>query len=239
MAHSISVKTVKKSNIDRLDFDTIALGRTFTDHMFVCDYEEGQWCNPRITPMDTISMHPACMALHYGQALFEGMKATLGTKGAPLLFRPEKNAERLNFSARRLGMPEFPIPLFVEALKQLVHLDQKWIPPHEGSALYLRPFMFADEAFIGMRAANSYKFIVMASPSKPIYTNRVRLYAETTFIRAAHGGTGEAKAAGNYAAQFYPTALAQKQGYQQIVWTDAKSHEYLEEAGTMNIFLKV
>ena len=152
MAHSISVKTVKKSNVDRLDFDTIALGRTFTDHMFVCDYEEGQWRNPRITPMDTIPMHPACMALHYGQALFEGMKATLGSKGAPLLFRPEKNAERLNFSARRLGMPEFPIPLFVEALKQLVHLDQKWIPPHEGSALYLRPFMFADEAFIGMRA---------------------------------------------------------------------------------------
>jgi len=239
MAYSISVKTVKKSNVDRLDFDTIALGRTFTDHMFVCDYEEGQWRNPRITPMDTIPMHPACMALHYGQALFEGMKATLGSKGAPLLFRPEKNAERLNFSARRLGMPEFPTPLFVEALKQLVHLDQKWIPPHEGSALYLRPFMFADEAFIGMRAANSYKFIVMASPSKPIYTNRVRLYAETTFIRAAHGGTGEAKAAGNYAAAVLPTEIAKSKGFDQVLWLDAKEFKYIQEVGTMNIFFKI
>ena len=193
MSNSISITKIKKSKVETLDFDNIALGRTFTDHMFVCDYEDGQWSNPRITPMELIPMHPACMALHYGQALFEGMKATIDTNGAPLLFRPEKNAERLNFSARRLGMPEFSETLFVDALKQLVSLDQQWIPPQEGSALYLRPFMFADEAFIGMRAANSYKFIVMASPSKPIYTDRVRLYAETSFIRAAHGGTGEAK----------------------------------------------
>ena len=239
MSNSISITKIKKSKVESLDFDNIALGRTFTDHMFVCDYKDGQWSNPRITPMEMIPMHPACMALHYGQALFEGMKATIDTNGVPFLFRPEKNAERLNFSARRLGMPEFSETLFVEALKQLVSLDQQWIPPQEGSALYLRPFMFADEAFIGMRAANSYKFIVMASPSKPIYTDRVRLYAETSFIRAAHGGTGEAKAAGNYAAAVLPTEIAKSKGFDQVLWLDAKEFKYIQEVGTMNIFFKI
>ena len=239
MSNSISITKINQSKVETLDFDNIALGRTFTDHMFVCDYQDGQWSNPRITPMEMIPMHPACMALHYGQALFEGMKATVDTNGAPLLFRPEKNAERLNFSARRLGMPEFSETLFVDALKQLVSLDQQWIPPQEGSALYLRPFMFADEAFIGMRAANSYKFIVMASPSKPIYTDRVRLYAETSFIRAAHGGTGEAKAAGNYAAAVLPTEIAKSKGFDQVLWLDAKEFKYIQEVGTMNIFFKI
>jgi|TARA_B110000967_G_scaffold72038_1_gene74528 branched-chain amino acid aminotransferase len=239
MSNSISITKIIKSKVETLDFDNIALGRTFTDHMFVCDYKDGQWSNPRITPMEMIPMHPACMALHYGQALFEGMKATIDSNGSPLLFRPEKNAERLNFSARRLGMPEFSETLFVDALKQLVSLDQQWIPPQEGSALYLRPFMFADEAFIGMRAANSYKFIVMASPSKPIYTDRVRLYAETSFIRAAHGGTGEAKAAGNYAAAVLPTEIAKSKGFDQVLWLDAKEFKYIQEVGTMNIFFKI
>ena len=239
MSNSISITKINQSKVETLDFDNIALGRTFTDHMFVCDYQDGQWSNPRITPMEMIPMHPACMALHYGQALFEGMKATIDTNGAPLLFRPEKNAERLNFSARRLGMPEFSETLFVDALKQLVSLDQQWIPSQEGSALYLRPFMFADEAFIGMRAANSYKFIVMASPSKPIYTDRIRLYAETSFIRAAHGGTGEAKAAGNYAAAVLPTEIAKSKGFDQVLWLDAKEFKYIQEVGTMNIFFKI
>ena len=239
MSNSILITKINQSKVETLDFDNIALGRTFTDHMFVCDYQDGQWSNPRITPMEMIPMHPACMALHYGQALFEGMKATIDTNGAPLLFRPEKNAERLNFSARRLGMPEFSETLFVDALKQLVSLDQQWIPSQEGSALYLRPFMFADEAFIGMRAANSYKFIVMASPSKPIYTDRIRLYAETSFIRAAHGGTGEAKAAGNYAAAVLPTEIAKSKGFDQVLWLDAKEFKYIQEVGTMNIFFKI
>lgn len=239
MSNSISITKINKSKVGTLDFDNIALGRTFTDHMFVCDYDEGQWSNPRITPMEMIPMHPACMALHYGQALFEGMKATIDSNGNPLLFRPDKNAQRLNFSARRLGMPEFSETLFVNALKKLVSLDQQWIPPQEGSALYLRPFMFADEAFIGMRAANSYKFIVMASPSKPIYTDRIRLYAETSFIRAAHGGTGEAKAAGNYAAAVLPTEIAKSKGFDQVLWLDAKEFKYIQEVGTMNIFFKI
>ena len=160
--------------------------------------------------MGALSTHPAAMAFHYGQAIFEGMKATIDANGTPMLFRPEQNAKRLNFSARRLGMPEFPEQLFVEALKILVGLDKNWIPPQQGSALYLRPFMYADEAFIGMRAATQYKFIIMASPSNPIYTKRVRLYAETNYIRAAHGGTGEAKAGEIMPQQFYQLKM-QKQ----------------------------
>jgi branched-chain amino acid aminotransferase len=239
MSTQIQIEKVKESKSEGLDFNDIPLGRTFTDHMFLCAYENGTWQAPKITPMGLIPTHPAAMALHYGQAIFEGMKATLDTNGTPMLFRPEQNAKRLNFSARRLGMPEFPEQLFVDALKTLVGLEKNWIPPQQGSALYLRPFMYADEAFIGMRAATQYKFIIMASPSNPIYTKRVRLYAETKYIRAAHGGTGEAKAAGNYAAAILPTEYAKAKGYDQVLWLDAHRFKSIQEVGTMNIFFKI
>lgn len=239
MSTPIHIEKIKESKIKDLDFNDIPLGRTFTDHMFVCVFENGAWQVPKIIPMGLIPTHPAAMALHYGQAIFEGMKATLDTHGTPMLFRPEQNAKRLNFSARRLGMPEFPKQLFVDALKTLVDLDKKWIPPQQGSALYLRPFMYADEAFIGMRAATRYKFIIMASPSNPIYNKRIRLYAETNYIRAAHGGTGEAKAAGNYAAAILPTEDAKARGYDQVLWLDAQHFKTIQEVGTMNIFFKI
>lgn len=239
MSTQIHIEKVKESKAKHLDFNDIPLGRTFTDHMFLCTYENGAWQTPKIVPMGALTTHPAAMALHYGQAIFEGMKATIDANGTPMLFRPEQNAKRLNFSARRLGMPEFPEDLFVQALKVLVGLDKNWIPPQQGSALYLRPFMFADEAFIGMRAATQYKFIIMASPSNPIYTKRVRLYAETNFIRAAHGGTGEAKAAGNYAAAILPTENAKAKGYDQVLWLDAHNFKSIQEVGTMNIFFKI
>lgn len=239
MGTQIHIEKVKESKAKHLDFNDIPLGRTFTDHMFLCTYENGAWQTPKIVPMGALTTHPAAMALHYGQAIFEGMKATIDANGTPMLFRPEQNAKRLNFSARRLGMPEFPEDLFVQALKVLVGLDKKWIPPQQGSALYLRPFMYADEAFIGMRAATQYKFIIMASPSNPIYTKRVRLYAETNFIRAAHGGTGEAKAAGNYAAAILPTENAKAKGYDQVLWLDAHNFKSIQEVGTMNIFFKI
>ncbi len=239
MSHTINITKINTSKVDDLDFDNIPLGRTFTDHMFICDYENGEWVNPRVEPLELIPTHPAAMALHYGQAIFEGMKATVGTDGSPMLFRPEKNAARLNFSADRMGMPHFPEDLFVEGLKQLVAVEQAWIPPQEGSALYLRPFMYADEPFIGMRAATSYKFIIIASPSGPFFTNRIKLYAETKYIRAAEGGTGEAKAAGNYAAAIRPTELAKEKGYDQVLWLDAVEHKYIQEVGTMNIFFKI
>ncbi|GAB5401521.1 MAG: branched-chain amino acid aminotransferase [Aureisphaera sp.] len=236
---NIKITTVENSKVSELDFSNIPLGRTFTDHMFICDYQHGQWNNPRVEPLSYIPTHPAAMALHYGQAIFEGMKATVSLDGTPMLFRAEKNAARLNFSARRMGMPEFPEDLFVEGLKTLVKVERNWIPPQDGSALYLRPFMYADEPFIGMRAATSFKFLIIASPAGPFFSKRIRLWAEKKYIRAAEGGTGEAKAAGNYAAAIRPTEIAKSKGYDQVLWLDALKHEYIQEVGTMNIFFKI
>lgn len=239
MSYNIQIQTVEKSRVDTIDFNNIPMGTSFTDHMFICDFANGQWGIPRIQPLQLIPTHPAAMAWHYGQAIFEGMKATNDADGNPMLFRPDKNAARLNFSADRMGMPDFPEDLFVEGLKQLVALEQNWIPPQEGSALYLRPFMYADEPFIGMRAANNFKFIIMASPAGPFFTKRIKLFAETKYIRAAAGGTGEAKAAGNYAAAIRPTEIAKSKGYDQVLWLDAVEHTYIQEVGTMNIFFKI
>lgn len=239
MNYNISIQKSEKSNLSKLDFNNIPLGTTFTDHMFICDYENNEWVNPRIEPMGLIPTHPAAMALHYGQAIFEGMKATVDAEGNPMLFRADKNAARLNTSADRMGMPNFPENLFIEGLKQLVDLERNWIPPQDGSALYLRPFMYADEPFIGMRAATHYKFIIMASPAGPFFSKRIKLWAEKHYIRAAHGGTGEAKAAGNYAAAIRPTELAKAKGYDQVLWLDAVEHKYIQEVGTMNIFFKI
>jgi branched-chain amino acid aminotransferase len=239
MNYDIKTTTIAESNLSKIDINNIMMGKSFSDHIFICDYFDGAWQNPRIEPMAMIPTHPAAMALHYGQAIFEGMKATLGKNGQPLLFRPTENAKRLNFSADRMGMPQFPEDLFVEGCKKLVALDKNWIPTADGSSLYLRPFMYADEPFIGMRAATSYKFIIMGSPAGPIYSHKIKLYAENHYIRAANGGTGEAKAAGNYAAAIRPTEEAKAKGYDQVLWLDAQNYEYIQEVGTMNIFFKI
>jgi branched-chain amino acid aminotransferase len=239
MLHHIK-ETINNSGREKsINLNTSVMGTVFTDHMFVCDYENGQWNNPRIEPLESIATHPAAMALHYGQAIFEGLKATMGKDDTPLLFRPDENAKRLNFSADRMGMPAFPEDLFVEALKRFVAIEKEWIPTADGTALYLRPFMYADEAFIGMRAATKYKFIIFASPSGPFFSKSIKLWAETQYIRAANGGTGEAKAAGNYAAAIRPTEMAKAKGYDQVLWLDAREFEYVQECGTMNIFFKI
>ena len=235
----ITITKTNESGLNAIDFNNIPLGRTFTDHMFVCDYADGQWQNPRVEPLTMIPTHPAAMALHYGQAIFEGMKSTLSRKREPLLFRPAENAKRLNESARRMGMPDFPEDIFVDGLKALVDVERGWIPPADGSALYLRPFMYADEPFIGMRAATSFKFIIIASPAGPFFSTPIKLWAEKEYIRAAAGGTGEAKAAGNYAAAIRPTEIAKAKGYDQVLWLDANEHKYIQEVGTMNIFFKI
>lgn len=233
-------ETIQHSGREQnIDLNTSVMGTVFTDHMFICDYENGQWNKPRIEPLELIATHPAAMALHYGQAIFEGLKATLGKDDTPLLFRPDQNAKRLNFSADRMGMPAFPEEMFLEALKRFVAIEKNWIPTAEGTALYLRPFMYADEAFIGMRAATKYKFIIFASPSGPFFSKPIKLWAETQYIRAANGGTGEAKAAGNYAAAIRPTEMAKAKGYDQVLWLDARDFEYVQEVGTMNIFFKI
>ena len=239
MTSEIKITKATQSTVNEVDLNNITMGKKFTDHMFVCDYENGEWINPRIEPLALIPTHPAAMALHYGQAIFEGMKATLGKNGTPLLFRPDENAKRLNHSADRMGMPYFPEDLFVDALKQFVALEKNWIPTREGSALYLRPFMYADEAFIGMRAATSFKFMVIASPAGPFFSRKIKLFAENKYVRAVNGGTGEAKAAGNYAAAIRPTELAKAKGYDQVLWLDAQEFEYIQEVGTMNIFFKI
>jgi len=239
LKQNIKITKTEKPKYKTVDFSNIPLGRTFTDHMFICDYNNSQWNNPRVQPLETIPTHPAAMALHYGQAIFEGMKATVDANGNAILFRPDKNAERLNFSAERMGMPKFSEDLFVNGLKELVKVESNWIPPQDGSALYLRPFMYANEPFIGMRAATSFKFIIIASPAGPFFSKRIKLYAEKNYIRAADGGTGEAKAAGNYAAAIRPTEIAKAKGYDQVLWLDAHEHKYIQEVGTMNIFFKI
>ena len=239
MSQIITITHVPHSRVAEVDIDQVPMGVCFTDHMFICDYKNGSWENPRIEALGPIPTHPSAMALHYGQSIFEGMKVTQGKNGTPVLFRPYENAKRLNLSADRMAMPHFPETLFVEALKTLVDLERHWVPSAEGSALYLRPFMYADESYTGMRAATSYKFIIFATPAGPYFNRRIRLYAETKFIRAANGGTGEAKAAGNYGAAIRPTEIAKSNGYDQILWLDAQNFENILEVGTMNIFFKI
>ncbi len=232
----ISITRAAKSNIDSLDFSNIPFGKSFTDHMFVADYQGGEWVNMEIIPLQKLSIHPASMAWHYGQAIFEGMKATKTVDGTPVFFRPEMHAKRINESARRMCMPEFPEDIFIEAIHKLVALDSQWIPKEKGSALYMRPFMFASDEFIGVRASDNYKFIIFCLPVGPYYNRPVSLLAEKEFIRAAHGGVGEAKTAGNYAASLYPAQRAKEKGFDQVMWLDAKEFKYVQEVGTMNIF---
>ncbi|MGV9004477.1 branched-chain amino acid aminotransferase [Flavobacterium sp.] len=239
MSYNIKITKIAQSRIKEVNLENIPMSKEFTDHMFVCDYINGAWENPRIEPLGHIPTHPGAMALHYGQAIFEGMKATLSKDGTPLLFRPKDNAKRINHSADRLGMPSFPEDLFIEGLKQFTALDKEWIPTQVGSALYLRPFMYADEPFIGMRPSLTYKFMIIASPAGPYFSKRIKLYAEKKYVRAVNGGTGEAKAAGNYAAAFRPSEYAKAEGYDQVLWLDPQDFEYIQEVGTMNIFFKI
>ncbi len=239
MPTKISISKSSSSNLSSLDFDNIPFGKVFTDHMFVCDYENGEWKNARIEPVAPIPTHPGNLAWHYGQAIFEGMKATRDEEGNALLFRPEEHSIRLNASAERMCMPMLPKELFLDAVHTLVNLERSWIPPNEGSALYIRPFMYANDATIGVRASDTYKFIIFCMPVGPYYPKPVSLYADTHYVRAVKGGVGEAKAAGNYAASLYPAKLAKEQGYDQVMWLDAHEHKYVQEVGTMNIFFVI
>ena len=239
MAYPIEVTRTSNSRLAQVDFDDLPFGKTFSDHMFVADYHDGEWQDLRIVPFGRFEIHPSSMVLHYGQAIFEGMKAFKSTEGQPLFFRPEQHAIRINRSAERMCMPKIPEDLFGQALHQLIELDQGWIPPQTGSALYIRPFMFANDEFLGVRPSETYRFIIFSGPVGPYYAQPVRLRAETEYIRAAIGGVGEAKAAGNYAAALLPTKQAKAAGFDQVLWLDAKDHKYVQEVGTMNIFFVI
>ena len=236
---SISVEKSQTSKIKSVDFSDLDFGRVFTDHMFVCDYKDGKWQTPKITPYQAMTLDPSARVFHYGQAVFEGMKAYKDEDGKVFLFRPKQNFDRINKSSTRLAMPEFPEDYFFNGLETLLKLDQDWIMPGVGNSLYLRPFVIATEPAISASPANEYRFMIICSPAKSYYDSAVRVLIAEEYSRSADGGVGFAKAAGNYAAQFYPTSLAQKRGFQQIIWTDASTHKYLEEAGTMNIFFRI
>jgi branched-chain amino acid aminotransferase len=239
MHSQIKVTKIETSNVSKVDFDDIPFGKVYTDHMFVVDYVDGRWQNPEIKPLKLIPTHPGNLAWHYGQAIFEGMKATKGKSGVPLLFRPEKHIERLNKSARRMCMPELPEDLFLDAIRTFVKLEKDWIPATKGSALYIRPMMYATDATIGVKASDTYKFVILGLPVGPYYPKPVKLKAAENYVRAVKGGVGEAKTAGNYAASLYPAQLAKAEGYDQVMWLDSAEFKYIHEVGTMNIFFVI
>ena len=212
---SIKVEKSKGSKLAFVDFNNIQFGKQFSDHMFIADYKDGEWKNLKIVPYAPITLSPACAAIHYGQAVFEGMKAYKNGSGEIFLFRPEENAKRINKSATRLCMPEVPEELFLEAVKELIKVDADWVPAVSGCSLYIRPYIFASEELLGVRPADEYKFMIFTSPVGGYYSGEIHVKIETEYSRACEGGVGYAKAAGNYAASLYPAKLGEEQGFRQ------------------------
>lgn len=236
---TIEIEKAKSSKITSVDFENLVFGNVFTDHMLVCDFKNDAWQNPKIIPYQALTLEPSARVFHYGQAVFEGMKAYKDENDDVWLFRPDENLKRFNLSSERLAIPPIPDEVFFEGLKTLLHLDKEWIPKGIGSSLYIRPFVIATEPSVMASPSSQYKFMIICSPAQSYYGGEVRVKIAEKYSRAASGGFGFAKAAGNYAGQFYPTDLAKKEGFQQIIWTDANTHEYLEEAGTMNVFFRI
>ena len=239
MASNIEIQHIEISKIDSVDFDNLPFGSVFSDHMLECDFVDGAWKTPVIKPYSPISLDPSSKIFHYGQSIFEGMKAYKDTDENTLLFRPLENFKRLNKSAERLMIPAIPEAIFMDGLKTLLEIDNQWIPTNEGSSLYIRPFIFASGNGFHASPANAYKFIICTAPSGAYFAGEIKVLIEEKYARAANGGVGFAKAGGNYAAQFYPTQLAIEKGYNQVIWTDDNTHQYIEEAGAMNIFIRI
>jgi branched-chain amino acid aminotransferase len=239
MNSNIEIKHIEKSKIASVDFNNLPFGSVYSDHMLTCTFKDGKWQEPIITPFEPISLDPSAKIFHYGQSIFEGMKAYKDAEGTTLLFRPIENCKRLNKSAERLVIPQIPEEIFMSGLKALLKVDEAWIPTNEGSSLYIRPFMFASGNGFHASPADEYKFMICTAPSGAYFAGKVKVLIEEKYARAANGGVGFAKAGGNYAAQFYPTQLAIEKGYNQVIWTDDNTHEYIEEAGAMNIFVRI
>jgi branched-chain amino acid aminotransferase len=225
------------------DESKLGFGDIFTDHMFMVDYETGKgWFNPRIEPYRSLSIDPAAMAIHYGQEIFEGLKAYGGKNGSIRLFRARNNFERFNGSAKRMCMPEVDIELAMEGMVQLILVDKEWVPRSSGTSLYIRPTMLATEPHLGVRPASNYLFYIIIGPVGAYYKeglNPVKIYVEDFYVRAAHGGTGEVKTAGNYAASLLAAEKAKAKGFTQVLWLDAAERKFVEEVGTMNMFFVI
>jgi branched-chain amino acid aminotransferase len=235
-AMDISITKAERSKLQELSLDNLPFGRYFSDHMLEADYENGEWKNIEIKPYQPLLLSPSVAAIHYGQAIFEGIKAYKDQDGNPAIFRPHDNYRRFNISAQRMQMPTVPEELFMEGMRQLIALDRNWIPSKPDHSLYIRPFMFSSDEVIGVKPSDTYKFMIILSPTGPYYTAPMRIYVEEQYVRAAAGGVGYAKAAGNYGAAMLATAEAKKKGYDQVLWTDAAEHKYVQECGTMNVF---
>ncbi len=223
--------------------DQLQFGKYFTDHMFMMDYEEGKgWYDPRIVPYQPVVLDPAAVIFHYGQTVFEGLKAYISKDGTVRLFRPDKNMERINHSSDRLSMPKIDEDFALEALKELIKVDRDWVPTAEGTSLYIRPFIIATDASLSVSVSKKYQFMIIFSPVGSYYKegiNPVKILVENEYIRAVQGGTGMAKTAGNYAASLKAQQKAEEQGYAQVLWLDGMQKKYVEEVGSMNIFFKI
>ena len=236
MTETLDIKITKTSNsrLAQTDFNNLAFGHIFSDHMFVADYVDGEWKNFEILPYGNISVSPAISALHYGQSFFEGLKAYKHADGKVSVFRPDKNAARFNKSAERLCMPALPEDIFVQAIAAVVDVDRDWIPAKPNHSLYIRPYMFATDGFLGVAPSKTYKFMVITGPTGPYFTKPLKVKIETHYTRAAEGGMGYAKSAGNYGGAMLPARKATEEGFDQLIWTDAKEHKYIEEMGAAN-----
>ena len=237
--NEIDIVRVKNSKINEVDFENLAFGNTFTDHMLICDFKEGKWQKPIIKPYEPFLIDPSAKVFHYGQAIFEGMKAYKDDNNDVWLFRPDQNLDRFNKSAVRMAMPEVPEEIFIGGLKTIVDLERNWVKKGVGNTLYIRPFMIAIGSGVIAQPSTQYRFMIILSPALSYYSGEVKVIIAEHYSRAANGGIGAAKAAGNYSAQFYPQKLAQEKGFQQIIWTDDATHTKLEEAGTMNVFFRI
>lgn len=235
----IKIQKIAKSRVGEYDVNNVPFGKVFSDHMFVAEYKDGKWHQGAIMPYQDVPMSLALSALHYGQAIFEGMKAYKTSSGEINLFRPLDNFKRLNISAVRMAMPEVPEEVFMGGLNELLKLDKAWVPDSETGSLYIRPFMIATDEAIGVKASDTYKFIIITCPAGKYYSEPIKVMVETNYFRAVEGGVGFTKCAGNYGRSLFPTKLAQQKGYQQVIWTDAKTHSYVEESGTMNLMFVI
>ena len=236
----MKINLIEKSRIEDVDFTNLTFGKIFSDHMFISEHKNGKWSSGEIRPYKNISVSPSARVLHYGQAIFEGMKCFKSEDDDLFLFRPEENFKRFNKSSQRLAIPEIDEKIFFNGLNKLLKIDSEWVKKGFGNALYIRPFVYASEPSINASEANEYTFLIICSPSKSYYGDmEISVKIEEKYSRAAKGGVGYAKAAGNYAAAFYPTKLAIEQGFQQIIWTDSNNHNAIEEAGTMNLFFRI
>lgn len=232
----ISVTKVKQSKLLNLSLDNISFGKYFSDHMLEADFINGEWTNVAIKPYQPLLLEPSNAALHYGQSIFEGIKAYRLQNGGSAIFRPYENLNRFNISAERMQMPAVPEEIFIDGMKQLIAIDNNWIPNKPEHSLYIRPFMFATDPVIGVKPSETYKFLIILSPTGPYFAEPMRIYCEEKYTRAAPGGTGFAKCAGNYAGSLKAMAEAKKNGYDQILWMDVNEHKYVQEIGVMNFF---